>query len=173
MNVKEYKEAILQDRKRYGTKLNHWILFMINPCYRLSVRYRKCKLLGSYKFLIPLYYLERVIYNYTCTKYGCDIPSHVQIGNGFRMDHPNGVVINSKAIIGENFSIKAGAVIGANDKGVPIIKDNVSVGVHALVIGPVVIENNAKIGAGAIVTHNVPEGATMVCSPAHIKEYNE
>lgn len=169
MRFGEYKELIRRDRERYGDNTKHWKLYLFNPCYRISVHYRRCKYYETHKGLILLYLLERFIYNRQCTKYGCDIPSHVSIGAGFRMDHPHGVVINSKAIIGSNFTIKSGAVIGANDKGVPVIGDNVLVGVHALVIGNVNIEDNAKIGAGAIVVHNVPAGATVVCNSAQIR----
>lgn len=167
MQYVEYKKIVKADKQRYEEK-NHIKLFLFNPCYRISIHYRRCKYLSTHKTLWLLYQLERYLYNRCCVKYGCDIPSHVDIGPGFRMDHPHGVVINSKAIIGSNFTIKSGAIIGANNHGVPVIGDNVLVGVHALIIGNIRIGNNVDIGAGAIIVHDVPENAVMVCDAAHI-----
>lgn len=173
MRFGEYKELIRRDRERWGDNKKHWKLYLFNPCYRISVHYRRCKYYETHKGLILLYLLERFIYNRQCAKCGCDIPSHVSIGAGFRMDHPHGVVINSKAKIGSSFTIKSGAVIGANDKGVPVIGDNVLVGVHALLIGGIVIGDNAEIGAGAIVTHDVPQNAVVICDAAHINRIKD
>lgn len=169
MNYGEYKQLVKSDRNRYNTNISHLKLFLMNPCYRITVRYRKCKFYEEKKMARLLWFFERYIYNRTCIKYGCDIPSHVEIGSGFRMDHPQGVVINSKAKIGNNFTVKSGAVIGKNEKGVPVIGNNVLLGVHALVIGNITIGDNADIGAGAIVTHDVPENAVVVCEAAKVK----
>lgn len=173
MNYEEYKRLVKSDRDRYGTSISHWKLFLMNPCYRITVRYRKCKFYEDKKITRGLWFFERFLYNSTCTKYGCDIPSHVDIGPGFRMDHPHGVVINSKTKIGSNFTIKSGAVIGANDRGVPTIGNNVLVGVHALLIGNIVVEDNSEIGAGAIVTHDVPKGAIVVCEAAKVRRIKD
>ena len=44
--------------------------------------------------------------------------------------------------------------------------DNVVVGSGAQRLGPVVVGKNAKIGANAVITKNVPENAVMVGKPA-------
>lgn len=167
MTRSEYRDMLSKDRVRYGNE-SHIKLYFCNVGYRIVTRFRRCNFLRTHRFLFPLYMLARLHYNRTCVKYSCDIPSHVQIGAGLKIDHPCGIVINSQAIIGENFNIKSGAVIGKNQKGVAVIGDNVSVGVHALIIGPICIHNNAEIGSGAIVTHDVPENAVVVCDSAHI-----
>ena len=48
----------------------------------------------------------------------------------------------------------------------PTLKDNVVVGSGAQVLGPVVVGKNAKVGANAVVTKDVPENAVMVGIPA-------
>lgn len=40
--------------------------------------------------------------------------------------------------------------------GCPIIKSGVSIGAYAIILGPVTIGENATIGAGSLVTHDVP-----------------
>ena len=53
-----------------------------------------------------------------------------------------------------------------NIKRHPTLMDNVVVGSGAQVLGPVVVGKNAKIGANAVVTKDVPENAVMVGIPA-------
>ena len=48
----------------------------------------------------------------------------------------------------------------------PTLKDNVVIGSGAQVLGPVVVGKNAKVGANAVVTKDVPENAVMVGIPA-------
>jgi len=60
--------------------------------------------------------------------------------------------------------------INSNDqrevKRHPTLQDNVVVGSGAQILGPVIVGKNAKIGANAVVTKNVPENAVMVGIPA-------
>lgn len=46
-------------------------------------------------------------------------------------------------------------------------RDNVYIAANATVIGPVIIGNNSIIGAGAVVTKDVPENTVFVGNPAH------
>lgn len=168
MTYKEYKELTNMDRLRYPEK-SFFKLWLFNGCFRLIHRYRIVCFLRAKRCLFLAYCVERYLYNRLCGRLGCNIPSSVKIGGGFKIDHANGVIINSKAIIGNNCSVKSGVVIGSNDSGVPVIGNDVLIGVHALLIGGIKIGNRAKIGAGAIVVHDVKDGATMICEPAHVK----
>ena len=58
----------------------------------------------------------------------------------------------------------------SRDKGLPIIGDNVVVGTHAQILGNVTVGNNSIVGAGAIVTHDVPDNVVVVGNPAKILE---
>ena len=48
----------------------------------------------------------------------------------------------------------------------PTLQDNVVVGSGAQILGPITIGKNAKIGANAVVTKDVPENGVMVGIPA-------
>ena len=48
----------------------------------------------------------------------------------------------------------------------PTLEDNVVVGSGAQVLGPVTVGKNAKIGANAVITKDVPENAVMIGIPA-------
>ena len=108
---------------------------------------------------------------------GIEIHPKAKIGKNLFIDHGMGVVIGETSEIGNNVTIYHMATLGgispsinSNDqrevKRHPTLKDNVVVGSGAQILGPVVIEENAKIGANAVVTKDVPENAVMVGIPA-------
>lgn len=175
MNIdfKTYCYYLSKDRSRYSV-MSHLKLYFSNTGYKLTTHYRRCSFLRSKKYLFFLYMIERFFYHSMCVKYGCDIPSHVIIGPGLKIDHPVGIVINSTAIIGANFTIKTGSVIGKkDDNGAAHIGDNVQIGAHALIIGNITIGDNVDVGAGAIVTHNVPDCAVVRCQAAAITRFKD
>ena len=93
------------------------------------------------------------------------------------IDHGMGVVIGETSEIGDNVTIYHMVTLGGispsidsddqrNVKRHPTLKNNVVVGSGAQILGPVVVGENAKIGANAVVTKDVPENAVMVGIPA-------
>lgn len=102
--------------------------------------------------------------------FGCEIFSNTKIGGGIILPHGGlGVVINSNAIIGNNVKILSNVVIGGRgDSGVPIIEDDVEIGAGAKILGGIVVGKGAKIGANAVVLHDVPPNSVAVGVPARI-----
>lgn len=160
------------DLKRWGG-VKHISLYLFKREYKLVYRYRMVKYLESHKWMWPFYMFERYLYNRSCMKCGCDIPSHATIGGGFKILHGWGVVINSKAVIGNNFTVVSGALIGATHTGQPIIGDNVLVGAHALLLGNIVVGDSVEIGAGAIVTHDVPCYGVVYSNSSCVKRFKQ
>ena len=108
---------------------------------------------------------------------GIEIHPRAKIGKNLFIDHGMGVVIGETSEIGDNVTIYHMVTLGgispsinSNDqrgsKRHPTLMDNVVVGSGAQVLGPVVVGKNAKIGANAVVTKDVPEKAVMVGIPA-------
>ncbi len=97
---------------------------------------------------------------------GADIPLNSQVGGGFLIPHPNGVVIHPGACIGPNclFMQQVTVVEGVKIGG------HVDIGAGAKVIRAVTIGDHAKIGANAVVLCDIPPGATAVGVPARIIE---
>lgn len=62
--------------------------------------------------------------------------------------------------------------IGTNYKTPAIIGDNVYIGPNAALVEDVKIGSNSTIGAGAVVTKDVPENATVAGVPAKVLNYN-
>ena len=50
------------------------------------------------------------------------------------------------------------------------MRGGVEIGAYAIIIGNIVIGENAKIGAGAVVTKDIGPGKTVVGNPARIIE---
>lgn len=96
------------------------------------------------------------------TIYGFDCPRRTKIGQNVKFLHKGlGTVINPNAIIDDNVTIQHHVTIGTNKIGgkVPKIGKNVEIGAYAIIIGDVNVGDNSIIGAGAIVTKDIPENS--------------
>ena len=164
------KTIIQSDIARYS-KQSRWGQYL-NPGLRISKAYRKVKCIEGNRKCKLIYNFRRFKYYGLCRKYGYDVPSHVTIGKGLAIYHPNGIVINSLTVIGENFTIAGGAKIGIKEEGKGVvIGKNVTMGINSCIIGNVCIGDNVIIGAGAVVTKDIPNNAVVAGNPAQIIKY--
>ncbi len=103
--------------------------------------------------------------------FGMYIPSDCDIGPGLYINNFQGLVINPNAVIGRNCSIGHGVIIGTAADGTaraPRIGNDVFIGSRAVVIGPITIGDNVRIGANAVVLKDVPSNVTVAGVPAKI-----
>jgi serine O-acetyltransferase len=107
---------------------------------------------------------------------GIEIHPGASIGQRFFIDHGMGVVIGETAEIGDDVTLYQGVTLGGTSPSVdsdsqrnvkrhPTLQDGVIVGSGAQVLGPLTVGRCARIGANAVVTKEVPEGATIVGIP--------
>jgi len=115
-----------------------------------------------------LYFLARVVNHFSRATTAIDIHPGARIGHHFFIDH-GFVTIGETAEIGDNVTIYPCVTLGGTNpangiagKRHPTLQDNVIVGSGAQILGPVMVGARARIGANAVVTEDVPEGATMV-----------
>ena len=127
---------------------------------------------AHFMYAHKLYLIARIISQISKVLTGIEIHPGAKIGNGFFIDHGTGIVIGETTEIGNDVTIYQGATLGGTgkDKGKrhPTIKNNVVISAGAKVLGPIVIGNNTKIGAGAVVLKDVPDNCTAVGIPARI-----
>ena len=99
-----------------------------------------------------------------------DIHYKAKIQGGLLVLHPAvGIVISAKVTIGRNITLVGGNVIGfgSGDKEEFRIGNNCSLGANAVIIGPLILEDNIKIGASACVVKSCEiKGAILVGVPA-------
>jgi serine O-acetyltransferase len=102
---------------------------------------------------------------------GIEIHPAADVGDGLFIDHGVGVVVGETAEIGENVTLYQGVTLGgtgfATGKRHPTVEDNVTIGSGAKLLGPIRIGHGAKIGANAVVVHDVPPNSTVVGNPGH------
>lgn len=108
---------------------------------------------------------------------GIEIHPGATIGRGLFIDHGMGIVIGETAEIGNDCVMFHGVTLGGTGKDMgkrhPSIGNNVFIGGHSTLLGPIKIGNNVKIGAeSVIIGHNVPDNCTVVGAPGKIVKMN-
>lgn len=103
---------------------------------------------------------------------GIEIHPGAKIGKRLFIDHGLGVVIGETAEIGDDVLLYQGVTLGGtgNERGKrhPTLGNRVVVGTGASVLGNIKLADDVKVGAGSVVVHSVPEGATVVGIPGRV-----
>lgn len=119
---------------------------------------------------LPL--LARVLSQLTRFLTGVEIHPAARVGSGVFIDHGMGVVIGETAEVGDGVTLYQGVTLGGTGKERgkrhPTLRPGVMVGVGAKVLGDIVVGENSKIGAGAVVVDPVPPNCTVVGIPGHV-----
>lgn len=134
------------------------------PKDRIAKLYR----IGNYCINKKIPILPKLIYRFIRTCFAFDLPLSTEIGEGTMFLHNGlGCVVHPKAIIGKNCRIYQNvSIAGRNNRGVPVIGDNVFIGANSCVLGGIKIGNNVTIGAMSLVITDIPDNCTAVGVPA-------
>lgn len=174
MTLFAYINSDYKKYKKYGGNFfiivfftqGFWALFQ----YRIaSYFYRKISL-KPLRMLTQLFFLpwQKTIEIIT----GISIPASAQIGKSFYIGHFGGIILNAKTIIGDNCNISQGVTIGISglgeNRGVPVIGNNVYVGANAVLAGKISIGNDVLVGACSLVNKSFPDFSIIGGVPAKI-----
>lgn len=108
---------------------------------------------------------------------GIEIHPGARIGRRFFIDHGMGVVIGETAEVGDDVTLYHGVTLGGTSwnkgKRHPTVASGVVVGAGAKILGPITVGEGARVGSNAVVTRDVPSGATVVGIPGRIVRKRE
>ncbi len=146
---------------------------LLYPSFKVMLHYR----LAHKLYLGGHYFLARWISQRAVRKTGIEIHPGAQIGEGFFIDHGNGVIIGETTVIGNNVTLYQGVTLGGtgkeHGKRHPTVEDNVMISAGAKVLGSFTIGANSKIGAGSVVLSEVPPNSTVVGVPGRVVKRNQ
>ncbi len=168
--MNEFLESIIKRDPAAKSKLS---VILTYPGVKAVFMHRIANFFAIAKFDL----VARIISQFSRFMTGIEIHPKATIGKNLFIDHGMGVVIGETSDIGDNVTIYHMATLGGISPSInsdnqreikrhPTLQDNVVVGSGAQVLGPITVGKNAKIGANAVVTKDVPENGVMVGIPA-------
>ncbi len=117
-----------------------------------------------------LFFLARLVSELSRAITGIEIHPGAVLGKRLVIDHGMGVVIGETAEVGDDCIIFHGVTLGGMKfdpvKRHPTVGNRVLIGTGAKILGPIHLGDGCRIGANAVVTKDVPAGATAVGNPA-------
>ncbi len=169
--IKRIKDEIRVIRER-DPAIHSAMEVFLYPSFKVMMKYRQAHRL----YKKGHYFLARWISQRAARKTGIEIHPGAEIGEGFFIDHGNGVIIGETTIIGNNVTLYQGVTLGGtgkeHGKRHPTIGDNVMISAGAKVLGSFTIGENSKIGAGSVVLEEVPPNSTVVGVPGRVVKRN-
>ena len=154
---------------------SRWEIVLCYPAFHAIQTYRVTNWLWRKGFRLTARFMSQL------ARWGTGIEIHpgATIGQRFFIDHGMGVVVGETAEIGDDVTLYQGVTLGGTAPSVdsdgqrgtkrhPTLQDGVIVGSGAMILGPFTVQKNARVGANAVVLHEVPEGATVTGIPAKV-----
>lgn len=163
-------EYIKSDLMRYYGKYNFITFikaYLLNKAFRFQVAFRLCHGKG----IVRLFGL--LMWRISRTKFHIQIPRNTKIGYGLYIGHDGPIIVNPSAVIGNNCNLSQFTTIGANEGNAAVIGDNTYIGPNVCIVEDVKIGNNVTIGAGSVVTKDIPDNATAAGNYARVLNYNK
>ncbi len=106
-----------------------------------------------------------------------EIGPDVVIGDNTRIQAqcfiPKGVQVGKNCFIGPNVTFTNDKYPPSDDLRATVLKDGVSIGANCTILPGIILYENVKIGAGSVVTKNIPDGVTAWGNPCEIRKYKE
>lgn len=154
--------------KRDPAARSRWQVILTYPGYQAVWMHRITHWLWQRQY----YLLADLLSHWARHRTGVEIHPAATLGQRLFIDHGMGVVIGATTVIGDDVIMLHGVTLGARHdqpgKRHPTVGNNVLLGANALILGPITIHDYAKVGAGAVVLHDVLAGTTVAGNPAQV-----
>ena len=168
--MNEYLQSIIDRDPAAKSKLS---LILTYPGIKAIFFHKVANFFATAKFDL----VARIISQFSRFLTGIEIHPKAKIGKNLFIDHGMGVVIGETSEIGDNVTIYHMVTLGGISPSInsdsqrqikrhPTLMNNVVIGSGAQILGPVIVGENAKVGANAVVTKDVPNNAVMIGIPA-------
>lgn len=163
-NLVEYLDSV---KERDPAPRSRWEILLYPGVLALGLHR-----VAHWLFEAEMFFLARLINHISRLLTAIDIHPGAKIGKHLFIDH-GFTVIGETAHIGDNVTIYQCVTLGGTNpangvagKRHPTLMNDVIVGSGAQILGPITVGPRARVGANAVVTRDVPEGAVMVGIPA-------
>ena len=170
---KDFKYRMQEELRRYDTSIKAFLLG--HDSWYMGTYIRCLRLASYYQHKSLIHRVIRGGNKWVMRKIGRKLGfqfGSASIGFGIKIFHWGSIVINGKAIIGDNFCVYPGVCIGRTaDGGVPKIGNNVTFFTNSGAYGGITIGNNVTVAPNAVVTHDIPDNCIVAGVPAKIIKY--
>jgi len=147
---------------------SRWEVLTCYPGLHALVLHRRARWCRAH----GLHWLARFVSHLGRFFTGIEIHPAARLGRGLFIDHGMGIVIGETAEVGSNVSLLQGVTLGGTstrrEKRHPTLRDNVTVGAGAKIIGAITIGESSRVGAGSVVVRDVPPNAVVVGVPGRV-----
>jgi len=168
--IKEIYEDSINIKQKDPAARNIFTVFLLYPGLHAVIFHK----ISHYLYTKKMYFLSRLLSQIMRFLTGVEIHPGAVIGKRLFIDHGMGVVIGETAEIGDDCIIYHGSTLGGTGKETgkrhPTIGNNCLVGSGSKLLGPIIIGNNVKIGANAVVLVDVEDNVTVVGINRKIKK---
>lgn len=151
-----------------GTKYHFGFKSLIQCFFSHQIRYMKWWRIAKKKDFI----FYKLILKQYAMKYGLEISTAADIGEGLYLGHPYNITVGSGAKIGNNVNLHKGCTIGRENRGprmgIPQIGDRVFVGINATIVGNIKIGDDVMIAPNSYINFDVPSHSIVVGNPGII-----
>ena len=160
---------VKSDLVRYAAKptlsgfLNEYLR---NKTFRWQVAFRLVNSSGIEKLI------GAVLWKTNRNRQSIQIHRKTRVGYGLYIGHNGPVVVNPTAIIGNNVNLSQFTTIGSIGGDAAVVGNNVYIGPNCCLVENVHIGDNATIGAGSVVTKDIPANATAAGNYARVINFN-
>lgn len=141
------------------------------PGFQALFAYR----LGVYRMTIrksvlrkPLSVAYQVLQRRARNRLSIELTYTARIGRRVKIVHQGAIVVHPHAVIGDECLLRQGVALGTgvawDPEDRPVLGRGVRLGVGAVLVGTIVVGDEARIGPNAVVTSHVPAGARVMAA---------